>query len=130
VKLLLDTHVWLWQLLEPERLSKRAAAALENASAELHLSPLSIWEALLLAEKGRIELEPDPVAWVREALGRSPLVVPGLTHDVAVRSRQLPGFRSPDPVDRFLVATCLVGGMSLVTRDEAMRRYRPLATVW
>ena len=130
LRLLLDTHAWLWQLLEPERLSNRAATAIENAQAEIYLSPLSVWETLLLADKGRIQLEPDGLAWVRKALETSPLLVAELTHDIAIRSRNLPGFASSDPVDRFLVATCLVRGMALVTRDSAMRKYRPLQTIW
>ncbi|MGH7856705.1 MAG: type II toxin-antitoxin system VapC family toxin [Candidatus Binatia bacterium] len=130
MKLLLDTHVWLWQLLEPERLSRRAAAALADPTAELYFSPLSVWETLLLAEKRRILLEPDPVAWVRDALRTSPLASAELTHEVVIRSRQLEGFRGRDPVDRLLAATCLVAGMTLVTRDSALRKYRGLRTLW
>jgi PIN domain nuclease of toxin-antitoxin system len=130
LRLLLDTHVWLWQLLEPERLSRRASAVIEDAEAEIHLSPLSVWEALLLADKGRLQLEPDGPVWVRKALEKSPLLIAELTHEVAIRSRDLPGFESRDPVDRFLAASCLVLGMTLVTRDSAMRKYRPLQTIW
>jgi PIN domain nuclease of toxin-antitoxin system len=130
LKLLLDTHIWLWQLLEPDRLSKRASSAIENPEAEIHLSPLSVWETLVLESKGRVQLEPDGPAWVRKALETSPLLIAELTHEVAIRSRELPGFEVRDPVDRFLVATCLVRGMTLVTRDVPMRKYRPLQTVW
>ncbi|MGH7822424.1 MAG: type II toxin-antitoxin system VapC family toxin [Candidatus Binatia bacterium] len=130
MRLLLDTHTWLWQLLEPERLSRRASAALEDSDSELHLSPLSVWEALLLAEKRRVTLEPDPVSWVREALRASPVRSTELTPEVAIRSRQLEGFEVRDPVDRFLVATCIVGEMTLVTRDKRMRKYRKVRTLW
>lgn len=130
LKLLLDTHTWLWQLLEPERLSRRAAQTLANPEAELYLSPLSVWETLLLAEKQRIKLHPDPVTWVRDALRASPVVAAELTHEVVIRSRSLQGFRGRDPVDRFLTATCLVTGMTLVTRDSTLRRYRQLHTLW
>jgi PIN domain nuclease of toxin-antitoxin system len=130
LKLLLDTHVWLWLALEPERLSRKATAAVEDATNEVFLSPISVWETLVLARRGRIDLEPDPQKWVGAALGRTPATVAELTHAVAMRSETLPGFRSRDPADRFLVATALVGDLALVTADRAMRRYRPLRTLW
>jgi PIN domain nuclease of toxin-antitoxin system len=130
LKLLLDTHVWLWQLLEPERLSKRAAAVLEDPKVELHLSPFSVWETLVLESRRRVQLAPSGPGWVRKALEASPLVIAEFSHAIAIRSTELAGFASRDPVDRFLVATCLIGGMALVTRDSAMRKYRPLETIW
>ena len=65
MKLLLDTHILLWGLLEPERLNRRVAAELQNPQNEIWLSPISAWEIMILAEKGRIVLEPDPASWVR-----------------------------------------------------------------
>lgn len=61
MRLLLDTHILLWALLEPARLSKRVATALQDPANELWVSPISTWEMILLAEKGRVILEPDPV---------------------------------------------------------------------
>jgi PIN domain nuclease of toxin-antitoxin system len=60
MKLLLDTHILLWSLLDPDQLSKRVADELESASNELWLSPITTWEIFLLAEKGRIFLDADP----------------------------------------------------------------------
>jgi len=54
VNLLLDTHIWLWSHAEPERLTKRVAAALADDSNQLWRSPISIWEFLLLTERGRV----------------------------------------------------------------------------
>ena len=68
MKLLPDTHIFLWSLLEPQRLAPRVAAALEDPNNELWLSPIVVWEVLVLAEKGRVNLRPDPVAWVRNVL--------------------------------------------------------------
>lgn len=59
LKLLLDTHIWLWALLEPERIASRLARRLEDHANELWLSPMSMWEALLLAERGRIAVSSD-----------------------------------------------------------------------
>ena len=60
MKLLLDTHIWLWSLLEPERLGSQVRLALEKNGNELWLSPISVWEALMLVERGRLVVEADP----------------------------------------------------------------------
>ena len=73
VKVLLDTHIWLWGHLEPERLGTDLKATLEDASTELWLSPISVWETLLLADKGRIDLGPSPTVWVGTWLANVPM---------------------------------------------------------
>lgn len=67
MNLLLDTHIWLWSLLEPVRLRPKVVAALTAKGAERWLSPLSIWEALLLIERKRVEVDRPGEAWIREA---------------------------------------------------------------
>lgn len=109
MKLLLDTHILLWSLLEPASLTSRVAAELENPSNELWLSPLTLWEALILAEKGRVILEPDPVTWVRNVVSTVPFREAPLNHEVAVESRRV-DLPHQDPVDRFLAATAVVYG--------------------
>jgi len=73
VKLLLDTHIWLWSLVAPGRLSRRVARALEDADNELWLSPISVWEFLLLVERGRVILKETPRAWLEAAWSRAPM---------------------------------------------------------
>jgi PIN domain nuclease of toxin-antitoxin system len=119
VRLLLDTHIWLWGLRAPNRLSRRVLRALESHENELWLSPISIWETLMLAERGRLELDPDPVSWVRQQLMQLPFNEAPLTHQVAVESRRL-NLSHPDPADRFLAATALVYDLTLVTADERL----------
>lgn len=116
MKLLLDTHVWLWSLLEPSRLSARATAALSDSGNEKWLSPISVWETLILAERGRLALAPDAEGWVRRQLASTPLRQAPFDHEVVVVSRIL---RLPhqDPADRFIAATARVHDMTLVTSD-------------
>jgi PIN domain nuclease of toxin-antitoxin system len=59
MKILLDTHIWLWYSLGNPKLTPNLKIAIEDPNNELWLSPISIWETLLLAEKGRIALPPD-----------------------------------------------------------------------
>jgi PIN domain nuclease of toxin-antitoxin system len=130
VKLLLDTHAWLWRLLDPQRLSDAAEEAIAARDSELFLSPVSAWETLVLARKGRLSLSPSPSEWVLDALRRSaPSAVP-ISHGIAMRSEALAGFASEDPADRFLVATALEHDLILVTADGAMHDFPPLTALW
>jgi PIN domain nuclease of toxin-antitoxin system len=114
LKLLLDTHIWLWSLREPGRLGRRVQRELRNTDNELWLSPMSIWEALLLHNKGRIQLHEDLTSWVTDAV--ADLREAPLTHEIALAAFKLP-LHHRDPADRFLAATALVLGLTLVTAD-------------
>lgn len=130
MRLLLDTHVWIWRLLAPELLSEDAELAVADRESALHLSPISIWETLVLARKGRLSLRPSPAEWVLDALRRSgPIAVP-LSHSIALRSEQIDGFEAADPADRFIVATALEHDLVLVTADHAMQNYPAVQTLW
>ena len=119
MKLLLDTHIWLWALLDPDRLSASVRAALQSSENELWLSPISVWEATLLAERGRVRVESDAQTWVRQLLDAMPWREATVTNDVAIMSRQLT-LSHQDPADRFLAATARVMGLTLVTADERL----------
>jgi PIN domain nuclease of toxin-antitoxin system len=121
MKLLLDTHVWLWALLDPSRLRPSVAAQLGAASNEKWLSPISVWEALLLAERGRMTLAPNPETWVRAQLGRSPIRQIAMDHEISIQSRSL-RVSHEDPADRFIAATARVHGLTLVTADHRLLR--------
>jgi len=114
---LLDTHILLWSLLESERLLPNVAKALQDAENQLWLSPISIWECLVLAQKGRLSLDPDPERWVRDVLDTLPFTQAPLNHEVAIVSRSV-ALPHQDPADRFLVATALVYDLTLVTADQ------------
>lgn len=130
MRLLLDTHTWIWRLLAPDRLSDDAERVIADRDSTLFLSPVSTWETLVLARKGRLSLTPSPTAWVLDALRRSALTATPLTHGIALRSEALDGFGSDDPADRFLVATALEHELTLVTADRAMRSFAPVETLW
>ena len=121
--LLLDTHIWLWSLLDPGRLGDSARHALQSREDELRLSPISVWEALLLAERGRVALDPDPHRWLRDAMATAPIAEAPLTVDVALASRTV-GVEHQDPADRFIVATAKVYGLALLTADVRLLRCR------
>lgn len=128
MRLLLDTHIWAWSLIEPERLGRRVAAALANPQYELWLSPISVWELVLLIERGRIVVDRPAPDWVSEALATAPLREAELNHTVALRSRTL-SLVHEDPADRFLAATALVYELTLVTADQRLLESRELSVL-
>jgi PIN domain nuclease of toxin-antitoxin system len=98
--------------------------------AELWLSPISIWETLLLGRTRRLNLQPDPLRFVLDALKRAPFASVPVTREIALRTHDLEGFSTDDPADRLLVATALEHDLTLVTADAAMRAYAPVKTLW
>jgi len=124
LKLLLDTHIWLWSVLEPERLGKRLRLVLASQEHELWLSVVSSWEALLLHKKKKIHLGSDPVQWVQLA-SQSLQEVP-LTQDIVVAAHELE--LHSDPADRFLAATAMVLDLTLVTADARLLGLGSIAT--
>ena len=128
MKLLLDTHIWLWSFLDPERLTPRVAVALEETANELCLSAVSVWEALMLAEQGRVRLFPTPERWVRDALREVPMLEPALNREVALQSRRL-SIPTQDPADRFIAATAHVHELTLVTHDRNLLEIEGVAVL-
>jgi PIN domain nuclease of toxin-antitoxin system len=128
LKLLLDTHIWVWSSLEPERLSGRVARQLINPENEIWLSPVSVWELRLLHDKSRVKLIPDAVGWISHNLSRLNIREAPLTFEVAlaISSLKLP---HNDPADGFIAATAKVFGLTLVTADEQLAKLTDIAVL-
>jgi PIN domain nuclease of toxin-antitoxin system len=110
-------------------LQRRVAREIADSSNELWLSPLSIWESLLLVERGRVHLEGEPTRWMEDALRAFPVRDATLTRAVALASRSI-DLPQQDPADRFIAASAIVYELTLVTADERLlgsKRYRVLA---
>ncbi|MGO8733807.1 MAG: type II toxin-antitoxin system VapC family toxin [Terriglobia bacterium] len=126
MKLLLDTHVWIWSQVAPEKLSAKARVAMENEANEVWLSAVSVWELLLLVEKRRMALGGDVVEWIRKAA--APLKEAPLTAEIVLETAR---FRlpHPDPADHFLVATARYLGLTLVTSDARLLASKAVPTL-
>lgn len=123
MRLLLDTHIWLWSLLDRTRLSRRTARHLGRPDVETWISPITICEILTLVDKGRLSLEPNAPDWISAARKRSPVRDASLTLEVAA---ELPNvlLRHRDPADRLIAATARAYDLTLVTADENLLRGR------
>lgn len=119
MKLLLDTHIWIWNYTAPEKLTSEVAREITNPEHDRFLSPVSIWEMVMLLEKKRIELHQDFGEWFSQSKQDLNLLEAPLSWEVAHELRfTMLGYR--DPGDRFLVATAKAFDLTLVTSDERL----------
>lgn len=130
--ILLDTHAWVWYHTQPQKLSRKAAEAISSAKKNSFLSvaAISCWEVAMLVAKKRLAFNIDVQAWLDMALALPEMRLAELTSAIAVLSTRLVGFENFDPSDCLIAATALSLGCPLVTRDEKLRDFPLLKTIW
>lgn len=118
---LLDTHVLLWALLAPARLSEPTRELIEDASHGVYFSAVSIWEIAIKSATGRSVVPPPPTAVWAGATQAGFLQLPVTAQHAAVVIELPPIHR--DPFDRLLVAQARSEPMTLLTRDATLAKY-------
>lgn len=118
---LLDTHVIHWWSAEPERISRRAAAAIAGAE-ELAVADISWFELAWMARRDRITVSIPVHAWLAR-LAAEVRTMP-VTPAIAATSVSLPSSFPGDPADRLIYATAVENGWRLVTKDRRLRSHR------
>jgi PIN domain nuclease of toxin-antitoxin system len=128
MKLLLDTHIWLWIHREPWKLTSEVSQALADPENDLWLSPVSVWELAVLLEKKRVSLREDMNHWVEKSKRELSLREASFSWEVA---NEIPFTQlvHRDPADRFLVATAKAYELTLVTADERLLRVPALSVL-
>ena len=130
--IVLDTHVWVWYMDNPQMLSPAAAEAIADAqkSSAVYISAISAWEIYMLEKKGQLEFKISALDWVRRCERLSFLKFVPVDNEIARVAVQLPGELHPDPADRMIVATSLILGAPLVTKDRRILEFQHVETVW
>lgn len=130
--IVLDTHILIWWVNSPQKLSKKAKKAIDEEKTKngIFISSISTFEIYLLIKKGKLELTNYPDAWV-ERIESLPYVhfVP-MDNQIAAASVNLPDFIHKDPADRIIIATALNLGAKLVTSDKKILEYSKVQTIW
>lgn len=127
MKLLLDTHTFIWMDSDPRHLSLAAAAALRDPANEVWLSVVSVWEMAITADLGKLVLRQPLDKIVRDQQANGVQILPiHLAHVLGVVG--LPAAHK-DPFDRLLVAQVVIEGMEFVTADPIFAHY-PVRVFW
>lgn len=122
MRLLLDTHCWLWMQVTPERFGERAGALVRDLDNELLLSAASSWEIAIKYGLGRLVLPEAPERYVPDRLHSSGVTPLPVQHDHALRVSSLPQHHR-DPFDRLLVAQAQAEALTLLTVDRVFDAY-------
>ena len=122
MKLLLDTHIFIWWADQPEKLSAAALSALEDEANELLLSVASVWEMQIKIQLGKLKLSLPLKELINNQQETNDLMVSpvALTHVLALNS--LP-FHHKDPFDRLLIAQSIEEKLTIVTADSQFSAY-------
>ena len=132
IKYLMDTHVWVWWNISPDKLSPKAMSLIENNNKydEILLSVISIWEFCKLLEKERIIISCDTEEWLKEALIMPKLRIVELTSIISLRSTTLPAPFHEDPADQIIAASAREENVIIITKDKLISDYMHVKTIW
>jgi PIN domain nuclease of toxin-antitoxin system len=128
VRLLLDTHAFLWAAGDPARLSKRAREAIADPANEVFVSAAVSWEIVIKAARGKITLPMSAATYIHNRLQAFNFTPLPITHEHALALAGLPPIHA-DPFDRMMIAQAQVEGAAFVTSDAIARRY-PCNRLW
>lgn len=122
MRLLLDTHCWLWMRGEPARLSETSLELLRDPGSELSLSAVSAWEIAIKYAAGKLRLPEPPSIFVERRIQEDRLLALPISHLHALRAGELPPHHS-DPFDRLLIAQAQLERLTLLTADRELAKY-------
>ncbi len=128
MKLLLDTHAFIWWDEDPSRLGRAAHAACFDPTNELVLSAASVWEMQLKVMLGKLSLRKPLSQLIADQIQRNGLEILAINLEHILRLDTLPSHHK-DPFDRMIVSQAVVEGWEIVSHDHAISQY-PVKIIW
>jgi PIN domain nuclease of toxin-antitoxin system len=130
--IVLDTHVIIWDALQPERLSRGAQKAIAQANKEdgILLCDISLWEIAMLIQRKRVLLDTSYSEFINLLFASNKYSLRGITPEIAELSATLPVTVSKDLADRIIAATSVIENARLVTADANLRKAAMIETLW
>lgn len=128
----LDTHVIIWNALQPQMLSKKAKKAISAANEEegIIFCEISLWEIAMLIKKERLHIDVGYQEFVGLVSESNKYVFRGITPAIAELSAELLSHGNKDPADAIIAATSVTESAKLVTADKNLRQSKRIATIW
>ena len=128
MRVLLDSHTYIWAKLNDRRLSKRAASIVRSDDHELFFSYASLWEISLKIRLGRLRTLTSSVAFLHDSLIEDGITLLPIRYEDILATEQLDHHHG-DPFDRMMIAQAINHGLTLLTDDAEIRKY-PVKTLW
>lgn len=128
MKILIDSHVFVWALLDSGQLSKNAANILTSREHELSFSLASLWELNLKIRSGKLNALTSSIAYLRDELDSFGISILPVSFEDLLASERL-DMHHKDPFDRMLIAQAIRHRLVLLTCDAAIQKY-PVKTIW
>lgn len=128
--IILDTHAWIWFIDDPDKIGSKALTAIEKAllNQKLYISSISAWEMLLLEKKGRLKLAIPAEVWLERCEKTNLFTFIPVNNTISRISVSLD--IHADPADRFIAATTIYLGGTLITKDRKLRTSKKVKTLW
>jgi PIN domain nuclease of toxin-antitoxin system len=128
VKVLLDTHTFLWWVADDPQISVTAKNIIVNPDNDIYLSVISAWEIIIKVGTGKLSLSEPPEIYIPNPIASNQFEILPVQISHILKINSLPNFHK-DPFDRLLIAQSLVEDFSLITIDSAITQY-PVKTIW
>ena len=128
MKILLDTHPFIWMDTDPSKISSRVLQHLNNTNNVVYLSVASVWEMVIKTQTGKLVLSDSIEKIVSEQMKRNPLHLLPIEFNHVLAVQTLPNFHK-DPFDRLLVAQAKTENAILLSTDPIIRQY-PVQVEW
>lgn len=128
MRVLLDTHIFLWMISDPGKLSRLVKNILESKENEIFLSAVSGWEIAIKYQIGKLRLAENPDVYIPRKAEENSLELLSIEMNHAVNVSNLPDIHN-DPFDRLLISQSQLENLPLITNDEKIKRYS-IDTIW
>ena len=130
--IILDTHIIIWDALQPEKISKKARKMIDRAndSGEIIIADISLWEIAMLMKKKRLSVDATYPEFIRLIRVANHYAVQAITPEIADLSVSLSSEVNLDPADRLICATSLFRNVPLITADSNLIKAKSVETIW
>ncbi len=123
MRILIDTHCWLWWFLEPTKLNKKALKLIADPSNKVYFSAASAWEIAIKSSLGKLNLPIPPEKYIPDRLAAQSMTPLAIQHNHALRVFSLPHHHR-DPFDRLLISQAQIEDLTVLSADKILKDYK------